>query len=226
MRPTDLKYPYIGLKEKTVLLDKGVLFVPEKGVKDYSAYQFPGWSAHFGNDHPVMIEYCSGNGAWIAAKAQAFPQYNWVAVEKKFDRIRKIWSKKSNFGLNNLLIVYGEASFVTRTYFPRGAASGIYINFPDPWPKRRHWKFRLLLPPFIQELNGCLRDRGDVTIATDDAPYSQAIIRDFMASKSFDSHYPEPYYVHEYLDYGTSYFEDLWRSQGVDIRYHRFLKKG
>lgn len=226
MRPSDLKYPFIGQKEKKVFFQDHVLFVPGKGVADYNAYTFPGWSALFNNTNPVMVEYCSGNGAWIAAKAQEFPEKNWVAVEKKFDRVKKIWAKINNHSLSNLIVVHGEALFVTNNYFPKNEIAGIYINFPDPWPKRRHARFRLIQPTFIQQLYGQLKEGCEVTVATDDEAYSNSLIKDFNASGTFKSHFFDPYYINEYPGYGTSYFEDLWREQGLSIRYHRFVKQG
>lgn len=226
MRPSHLKYPFVDGRKKEVLLLNKVLFVPEKGIDDYSSYQLPAWNSDelFGNNHPVNIEYCSGNGAWIAAKALENPECNWVAVEKKFDRVRRIWAKMHNFNLSNLLVIYGEASLVTKTYFPKKTFAQTYINFPDPWPKRRHAKFRLIQPSFIELIHDSLNGGGEVYIATDDETYSNSIIKDFSRNQGFASRFADPYFIHDFPGYGTSYFEELWRSQGLKIRYHCFKK--
>lgn len=224
MRPTGLEYPFVNKAKKHVFIEDRVWYIPEKGVENYQSFRFPGWQAIFGNDNPVMVEYCSGNGAWIAAKAQSEPGLNWIAVEKRFDRVKKIWSKKCNLGLTNLLIVYGEGLFTSRNYFPDQSITGIYVNFPDPWPKRRHARFRLIASPFIKELHRCLSTQGMITLVTDDEKYSQSIIRDFSKESEFASVFPEPFFTHELAEYGTSYFEELWRNQGLVIRYHQFTK--
>lgn len=223
MRPGQLIYPFAREQVRSIFVRDRVWFVPCCGV-DLATYHFPGWGApeFFGNSQPVHVEYCSGNGAWIAAKAKECPQVNWVAVEKKFDRVRKVWSKIHNLGLQNLCVVYGEALQVTATYFPDASVSGVYINFPDPWPKRHHAKYRLVVPPFIEQLSRSLKAGATATLVTDDADYSAAMIRDFGAHAAFASRLPSPYYAGERADYGRSYFEELWRGKGCEIRYHEF----
>ena len=222
MKPKDLKVPFVW-EERHVLLKDQVFYVPNYYDK-YETYTFPGWSDPqlFGNDRPVHIEYCSGNGAWIAEKAKADPGSNWVALEKRFDRVRKIWAKKQNFQLDNLVIVHGEALAVSQLYFPDHSATGIYVNFPDPWPKDRHAKHRIIQAPFVKEMARLLCENGEATLVTDDATYSEQMVREMRACPQFESFYPDPYYSTEFSGYGTSWFEDLWREQGRVIHYHRF----
>lgn len=225
MKPDDLKPPFPKHQRQIVIHDR-VWYVPDQQLAK-NAFDFPGWEhPHlFGNQNPVCIEYCSGNGAWIAAQAQAHPNINWVAIEKKFARVRKIWSKIKNLKLDNLLVVCGEALSVTHSYFPNACASGIFINFPDPWPKKRHAKHRLIQPPFVQELARILCSDQKITFVTDDIDYSVEATGIFLSHPDFKSFYPEPYYSTQEEHYGTSYFEELWRSKGRTIRYHRFVKK-
>lgn len=215
-----LPYPY-KWNERQVLLQDGVLFVPEQ-LKNYKSFVFPGWPAIFGNDHPVKVEYCSGNGMWVAEKAVAEPAFNWVAVERKFERIGKTWSKAKKRKLSNLFMVYGEGLNITSNYFPSQSISEIFINFPDPWPKRRHWKNRIVQQPFLQQLQRILKPEGILTLVTDDIDYSSVMIKE--TEMQFQSLHPAPYYIEELPGYGSSYFEELWRSKGKPIRYHQFQK--
>ena len=64
-----------------------------------------------------------------------------------------------------------------------------------------------------------------LTFVTDDPVYSQEVIDVFLSDVSFKSHYPSPYFSVEENNYGTSYFDELWRSKGKLIRYHRFIKQ-
>lgn len=224
MKPKSLKSPFTW-ENRTVLIHDRVWYVP--GYYDrYEEFVFPGWehSDLFGNSQPVHVEYCSGNGAWIVAKAQQHPEFNWVAVEKKFERVRKIWSKIKNLSLNNLVVVCGEAMTATKNYFPDSSISGVYINFPDPWPKTRHAKYRLIQHSFVEQLERILVSNACLTLVTDDIPYSEEMIEVLGSATGFTSQFPSPYYVNEYDHYGTSYFEELWRSQGKEIRYHCFQK--
>lgn len=223
MKPEDLKPPF-PKDQRVIVIEDRVWYIPR--TTD-SSFVFPGWnhSSLFGNLNPVCIEYCSGNGAWIAAQALAHPEINWVAIEKKFARVRKIWSKIKNFKLNNLLVICGEALHSTESFFPSDGLAHIFINFPDPWPKKRHAKHRLIQIPFIQELARVMQAEKVITFVTDDEDYSQQAIELFLAHASFKSHYPQPFFSTEEDQYGTSYFEELWRSKGKTIRYHRFIKQ-
>lgn len=223
MKPKDLKMPYTWAKRR-VLLQEGVLFIPEL-LKTYDDFSFPRWESPlvFGNDRPIHVEYCSGNGHWIIAKAIENPLVNWVAVEKQFDRVRQIWSKAKNNRLSNLLIVYGEGVKFTSLYVTSHTISRVFVNFPDPWPKRRHWKHRIIQAPFLREMARAMGEEGEIFLVTDDAEYSSAIIQEMKAFPDFISKFEAPYYAEDLPGYGSSYFEGLWRSQGKAIRYHQFI---
>lgn len=225
MKPEDLIPPFAKDQRQIVIHDR-VWYLPDSRLAN-NHFLFPGWEHQnlFGNKNPVCIEYCSGNGAWIAAQALAFPHLNWVAVEKKFIRVRKIWSKIKNLNLKNLIVVCGEALRLTQNYLPPKSTSNIYINFPDPWPKKRHAKHRLIQPAFVSELARIMQSGQMMTFVTDDADYSDETIGVFLSDVNFKSYYEKPYFSTEESDYGTSYFEELWRSKGRTIRYHRFIKK-
>lgn len=224
MRPEDLKSPF-SWKERTIAIHDRIWYVPSH-YYDYDSFAFPGWTHPeiFPRENPVKIEYCSGNGAWIAAKAIEEPNVNWVAVDLNFERVRKIWSKVKNHRLENLFIVCGEGYTLTHRYIPSNSVQEVFINFPDPWPKNKHAKNRIVQQPFVQEINRILNPEGTLTLVTDDKDYSSLMIKVMQKSEGFESAYPSPYYVHEHNGYGTSYFEDMWRQQGKQIYYHQFRK--
>lgn len=224
MRAADLKFP-TAWDDRHVLISDRVWYVPVR-VGKQKPFTFPGWHHPdiFGNTNPVCVEYCSGNGDWIAAKAVQFPHLNWVAVEMKFDRVRKTWAKIKRLGVSNLFIVSGEGYNATKLYFPENSVSDIYINFPDPWPKLRHFKNRIIQTPFLDEAWRILPAGKALTFVTDDPDYSEWTINKFAAHPGFASEYELPHYQTEFEDYGTSYFKELWRDKGKIIRYHRFKK--
>ncbi len=225
MKPEDLKSPF-PWAARTVMIQDRVWYVPDY-YDQYEKFIFPGWEDPllFGNSRPVKIEYCSGNGAWIEAKAAENPQVNWVAVEKRFVRARKIWSKVKNLKLDNLIVVCGEAATMTRHYIPAETVSEVFINFPDPWPKVRHAKHRLIQPAFIQEMWRILKPGQLWTFVTDDPEYSLLFLEEMSSFSGFTSVYPAPHYITDYPDYGTSYFDQLWREKGKTIRYHQFNRR-
>lgn len=224
MKHPQLKRPFTW-KERRVLLQDRVLHVPDF-CDHYSSFSFPAWEHPdlFGNNHPVNVEYCSGNGGWIAEKALAHPELNWVAVECKFTRVQKIWNKINSYQLKNLLIVSGEGFLVTQHYFNTHTVDHVFINFPDPWPKTKHAKNRIIQTPFIEEISRILKKEGTLTFVTDDVTYSEWTIQTVMKNPTLVTCHPEPYFVTEHSNYGRSYFEQFWRERGRTIRYHRFSK--
>lgn len=220
MKPKNLAAPF-SWQERRVLLQENTLFVPDY-YQSYDEFTFPGWSntAIFGNDNPVYIEYCSGNGLWISEKAQQDTTSNWVAIEKRFDRVRKIWSKTQNLGIENMFIMCGFAQTITEQYIPDNSVDGIFINFPDPWPKDKHAKHRLIQSPFVRDMYRILKPGGSLVIVTDDDGY-----RDWILSV-MDYH---PYFIADTTNdmdiktYGESYFSDLWQSLNRNIHFLRYI---
>lgn len=224
MKPEELTPPFPRTDQQRIIHDR-VWYHPE--TTRHPDFIFPGWEhpSLFGNDHPVVVEFCSGNGAWIAQKAAECPDLNWVAVEMKFDRVRKIWSKIKNGRLDNLIVIWGEAHATIERYFPAHSISDAYINFPDPWPKNRHAKNRLMRTEFADQLSRILKEGRSLTFVTDDVPYSEWTIQVMGSHQDFVSLHPAPFFSTEAPDYGGSYFDSLWRSQGRAIRYHQFQKR-
>ncbi len=222
MKPKDLKPPFSRGREK-VLLDENrkVFFVPPRVEGPDFRLDF---RTLFGNDHPVHVEYCSGNGDWICQKASACPDMNWIAVEKQFSRVRKIWSKMKNNGIENLFICCGEALTVTDRYFPDESIEGTYINFPDPWPKNKHRKFRLISSLFVASLGRILKPNGFSCLLTDHPEYARESIDLFLRSGSFTPSFEYPHYTDPDENYGSSYFFNLWKEKKSSFHYARFKK--
>jgi tRNA (guanine-N7-)-methyltransferase len=224
MKPSELKSPF-DWANRHVLIHDRIWYVP-KLCKQADEYTFPGWHHEqtFTTNQPICVEYCSGNGTWIAAKAREHTHQNWVAVELKFERVRKIWSKIKNEDLSNLLAVCGEGYEITKRYFINESVESVFINFPDPWPKTKHAKHRIVQPRFVKEIHRILKPGGVLTMVTDDEAYSKIMIAELLAAENFESIYPDPYFVHDHPGYGQSYFGDLWREKGKNIHYHAFRK--
>ncbi len=225
MKKRDLKYPFTWSERKPLIRDR-VFYVPNQWEGEWT---FPGWADPevFDAAAPIWIEYCSGNGAWILEKAKAHPEWNWVAVEKRFARIRQIYAKRENEKIRNLFIVCGEALNFTRHYGVDEGFAGAYINFPDPWPKGRHAKHRLFQDDFIAQLARVLKKEAQATIVTDYADYATKITVQMQSHPQWESVYAPPHFVTEWEgDYGTSFFDDLWRKKGRTIHYLQFRRIG
>jgi tRNA (guanine-N7-)-methyltransferase len=222
MKPKDLRWAF-PCEERDLCIEDQVLYIPFYYTND--AGLFPSFSEYFGNDHPVCVEYCSGNGDWIVEKAKIYSDKNWIAVEERFDRVRKIWSKLKNLQLANLLIVFGEAATFTQFCLPDNTIEEMYINFPDPWPKPKHAKHRLMQPRFLDEVARVLKRDRRMTLVTDDLTYINQIIALFYNHGHFSPAFPSPYYRIDLPNYGHSWFDTLLRKQGKAIHYTQFVRR-
>ncbi len=225
MKATDLKYPFTW-EERHPVLHERVLFVP-RHYENHDVWPFPRWDSPslFGKTGPVFVEYCSGNGEWILEKARVEPHLFWVAVEKRFDRVRKIWLKMQKQKLTNLLVVCGDALTFTKHYLPPCSIEGIYVNFPDPWPKPRHARNRIFQEPFIKEISRVVKKGGGATLVTDDPPYSLQMIEQMQIGDLWRSSFEAPYFKTDWPSYGSSFFDALWRKKGKVIHYHQFINQ-
>ncbi|MDR2539672.1 MAG: tRNA (guanine(46)-N(7))-methyltransferase TrmB [Chlamydiales bacterium] len=225
MKPKDLKFPF-SWDERRPLIFENILFVPQY-YENHRKWGFVNWYSPqvFKDQLPIHVEYCSGNGCWLIEKAKNYPEINWIAVEKKFERVRKIWSKMRNLNLTNILIVCGEALTFTKHYVADASFQKVYINFPDPWPKEKHAKNRLLQEPFLIELSKKSRLQTEAIIATDHLDYVKQIVSAVSSSEKWDFSLKSPFYTNYWEDYGSSYFEQLWRAKGKQVYYLPFSKK-
>src|SRR2546422_8436890 len=102
----------------------------------------------FEKGQPLEVELGSGDGSFIVHYAQLHPEHNFIGVERLLGRLRKIDRKGLRAKLTNLRLVRIEASYFLEYLLPPESAIAIHVYFPDPWPKRRHHKHRLVNPRF------------------------------------------------------------------------------
>lgn len=223
MKSQKLRCPY-KWEDRRPQIHEGVLFIPDHYDR-HAEWSLPAWEEIFRNPHPVSIEYCTGNGIWITEKAKDKSR-NWIAVEWRFDRIQKIWSKKNKYCLDNLFIICGDAQTFISDYLRDHQVDSVYVNFPDPWPKFKHAKNRLFQPPFVSHLARTVRPGGALTVVTDDATYGDQIIQTTLSHASWIPAFQAPHYITAWEGYGASFFDSLWREKGREIRYFQFLHRG
>jgi tRNA (guanine-N7-)-methyltransferase len=222
---TALLYPYT-YSQRRPFFSWPVLFIPEYFTADenthHQTFLSQEWQSVF--DHPhIHIEYCSGNGQWILAQAKKYPHILWIAVELRYDRVRKIYKKLKAEKITNCLIAFGKAQTFTKYYLKSHSIQNIFVNFPDPWPKRKHAKYRICQQSFFEELDGALKPGAHITLASDDKTYVEQGI-DEMFKSGLTALFPTPFYIPLEAEYGSSFFEDLWTKKGK-LNYQTQFKK-
>ena len=132
-----------------------------------SDYDPPTW---FGRAAPLILEIGSGMGESTAALAAAEPDVDHLAVEVFEPGIAALLMRAAE--LTNLVVLRGDAVALLTTRVPEASLAGIRIFFPDPWPKRRHHKRRLVQPAFVALAASRLEPGGTLHMATDWADYA------------------------------------------------------
>ena len=140
----------------------------------------------FTKHQPMEVELGSGDGNFLIAWAQMHPETNFIGVERLLGRLRKIEKKGRRAGLVNLRAVRIEASYFMKYLLPPGSAQAAHIYFPDPWPKRRHWRRRLINAEFTAIVAQALTPGGKVFLRTDDAHYFAQMTAVFEGNPHFE----------------------------------------
>ena len=120
---------------------------------------------------PLEVELGSGDGSFLVAYASHHPERNFIGVERLLGRLRKLDRKGRQAGLTNLRGLRIESSYFLRYLLPAHSASALHIYFPDPWPKRKHRRHRLINEAFVSLAHASLKPGGTVFLRTDDADY-------------------------------------------------------
>ncbi len=123
-------------------------------------------SEWFEKEQPIYIEIGSGMGQFITTLAAQYPEINFVSMEREKSVMYKVLDKTKEMGLKNLKMICNDAIELNE-YFKDKEISRIYLNFSDPWPKKRHEKRRLTYKTFLDTFKRILPENGEIHFKTD-----------------------------------------------------------
>lgn len=168
----------------------------------------------FPNEQPLELELGCGDGSFTLQYALANPGRNIVALERLLGRITKLDRKGHRAGLKNLRLIRAEAAYVLEYLLPPERLDAIHVYFPDPWPKKRHHKNRLISEPFPPLAKRLLREGGVVFLRTDNVEYFEQMLEVFGGAQGFEEiETPEP--IRQLI----TDFEQEFNSQGIPTNY-------
>jgi tRNA (guanine-N7-)-methyltransferase len=173
----------------------------------------------FPRPQPLEVELGSGDGSFLVEYARRCPTKNFLGVERLLGRVRKIDRKGRRAGLANLRGLRIESAYFLEFLLPPLAASAIHVYFPDPWPKRKHRRNRLVNGRFTELARQALAPGGAVFLRTDDADYFGQMNEVFAASPHF-----RPEETPAELAEITTDFERDFNAQGIATRRAAFVK--
>jgi tRNA (guanine-N7-)-methyltransferase len=128
----------------------------------------------------AVLEIGFGGGEHLAAQARAFPDLGFIGVEPFMNGMASFLRHAEDDKLQNVRVYSGDAREIVAAA-PDGAFDLIYILFPDPWPKKKHWKRRLVQPGFVGELARVLKPNGEIRFATDWKHYAATALEAFLS---------------------------------------------
>jgi tRNA (guanine-N7-)-methyltransferase len=143
-------------------------------------------STLFPKPQPLEVELGAGDGSFLAKYAALRPEHNFIGVERLLGRLRKIEKKGLRGGLTNLRLVRIEASYFLEFLLPPKSVDSLHVYFPDPWPKRKHHKNRLVNENFTELVKRVLLPNGVIYLRTDDADYFAQMTRVFNANPDLE----------------------------------------
>lgn len=133
------------------------------------------WRELFGNDRPVEMEIGTGKGTFLVRRATEQPEINFFGIEWCNEIYKYAVDRMQRRKISNVRLMRADASLFVRTQCPANSLSVLHIYHPDPWPKKRHRKRRLVQPLFVAAAARCLVPGGRLAIQTDHAEYFEQI---------------------------------------------------
>ncbi len=166
----------------------------------------------FADDKPTELEIGCGDGGFLLEWALRHLDRNYLGVERLLGRIRKLSKRGQRAGLTNLRLLRIEARYVLQYLLPERSFEVVHIYFPDPWPKGKHARHRLINADFLPLARRILAPGGIIYLRTDDLDYFVQMEKTFCSSEDFVSEETPV----ELLSLTTE-FERQWMEAGKQI---------
>lgn len=171
----------------------------------------------FGNEHPVILEIGSGKGRFLISSAIERPDRNFIGIEKSLHYHRVIAGRVTRRALSNVRLVNHDAFLVMRDMIPDASIAEVHVYFPDPWPRKREQKRRIVRAEVLEQIRRILVPGGWGIYVTDHREYFQAaapLVEQFFRS---ERRIPGP------EDPPRTNYEAKYRSEGREIFEIRFF---
>ena len=140
----------------------------------------------FNNNNKCILDIGFGDGKLLVSTAKKFPEINFIGIEVYDSGIGNILKQISEENLENIKVSNTDAIIFLESYVENNCLHGITLFFPDPWPKKKHFKRRIINEYFLELISEKIIKNGFVTIATDWCNYSENIVEIFDKNSNFE----------------------------------------
>jgi tRNA (guanine-N7-)-methyltransferase len=172
----------------------------------------------FGNRNPVILEIGSGKGRFLISTATERPELNLIGIEKSLHYHRVIRDRVQKRNLTNIRLINHDAFLVLRDMVPDASLAEVHIYFPDPWPRKKEQKRRIIRPEVLDEIRRTLVDGGSGIYVTDHREYYE------VAAPLIEQHFRAERRIPGPDDPPRTNYEAKYRAEGREIYEVRFWK--
>ncbi|MEK7953512.1 tRNA (guanosine(46)-N7)-methyltransferase TrmB [Luteolibacter soli] len=169
---------------------------------------------------PLEIDLGCGDGKFLWEMAGHYPERDFLGVERLLGRVRKVCKRIGKLGLTNARVLRLESRYTAEWLLPRESVSRLHLLCPDPWPKLRHHRRRLIQEEFLQAIWDLLEPGGEFLFKTDHPEYFEWAEEKVAAFGKFERlEWPEDEFFYPKTD-----FQLLWESEGKTLQRLRLRK--
>lgn len=173
----------------------------------------------------IELEIGCGNGKFITELAMNNKDKYFLGIEYSYKAAKKAVSKAYKRDIKNLTVIFSEANNVLAKYINgKYLFDKIYLNFPDPWPKKKHAHRRIFNENFLEKMHPILKDDGIFYSVTDDDNYALEIMNPIYKKSQIFKNVLESDYVHKLEGYGVTLYEEKMRAIGHNIYFFAHCK--
>jgi tRNA (guanine-N7-)-methyltransferase len=179
----------------------------------------------FGRTAPIEVEIGFGKDTFLIDLARTQPEVDHLGIEYSRRRAIAFLNKAYQRGVRNVRAMRVHAAIVLSRLLPVEGIRAIHVLFPDPWPKKRHHKNRLIQPPFARSVHRSLELGGTLTLATDDVSYREQMLDVMEAHGAFVNEFGSRAWVPMIPGHPKTIFEERWLRRGRSVHFMRFRKE-
>jgi tRNA (guanine-N7-)-methyltransferase len=174
---------------------------------------------------PLVVEIGFGRGEFLLALAAERPERAFLGVEYSGKRVLKMARRVARSGLGNLRLLQARGEDVVQELLAPASVACFWINFPDPWPKKRHHRRRLIQPAFVHALARCLSTGGELQVATDDAPYAEWIDEVLAGEPLLENALAPERFARDVPGRKPTAYELEWRAEGRPLHFFTYRRR-
>lgn len=185
----------------------------------------PDWAMIFGNDNPLALEIGCGVGDFVVEMAARHPFWNFIALDFYNKGCLKSCKRIERAGLTNVRIVRDEARAFIRRCIPPASLQAVFINCPDPWPKRYQRKRRLLNQEFVSMLKPYLKPGALFTFSTDFDDYGVDVAHLMSRQQGFENMFAPDLWRYDVEGYPRTKYMLKFMAEGKQIYFVQFRRR-